>query len=214
MPPEATALLCHAHRLPLLPPHLEDFLGGNTSQLLSTKRIEPATSPFASTTSPTTTPSTPVGIRPDMDPATVNALMAAGISYQDILAQHMAMLSVETQQAPPPQAAASAPVSPRRSSLSENEVLDRENHVVVELVTEAEWKALQDTGCWPRSSVSSNFAVSVDVSARGTFSYPTLPCRNCDASGRSSQSDMSIKNRARGWCSPDKMTPRSPSLEY
>ena len=200
--PEATTLLCDAHRLPLLPPHLEEYLGGTTVQLLSTTRrsIE-SPSPLSSPTTPSTT--TPVGIRPDMDPATVSALMAAGISYQDIMAQHMAMLNVEQQVAPP------VITSRSSSSLSDKDLLDRENHVVVELVTDAEWKALQDTGCWPRSSVI-NYAVSVDVTACGSVQYSTLPCRKCDASARSSSTDLltpSKKNHHRSSRGSNRSTP-------
>ena len=201
-PPDATALLCHAHRLALLPPHLEAYLYGETQQLLSTTKCNWCDSQSAPETVAATlpTPNTPVGLRPRMDPNTVNALMMAGLSPAELATQQMAMLQLQEQrqvqqQQPAPMA---SPSSNSSSSSSLNDLLDRENHVVVEIVTDDEWLALQEMGCCGPRQLS-QFTVSFTVSAEtGQFSYSTIPCRDCDASGKASSSCMSIKNRARG----------------
>jgi hypothetical protein len=109
----------------------------------------------------------------------------------------------------------SASVAPPSLSSSvpptKNELLDRENHSVVEILTREEFLALKRW--WPASSSSSVFAMSFAVDAAGCVSFGVPPCRDCDATGRSHA--ISIKNRARGWIKRSADKPRAPaSLEY
>jgi hypothetical protein len=201
--PDPSDLFCDAHRLALLPPHLEAYLHGETSQLLATTRAEAPASPAA-----VATISIPVGLRPAMDAGSVNALLFAGLSPVELAAQQMAMLHFEQnhpqQQQPSPLAAQG----------SQNEILDRENNVVVEVVTEDEWIALQETGCWPRQL--SSFSVSFTVHDNGKLSFSNVTCRACDNSGSASASCITTKNRARSLYKNLKSAekPLSPSLEY
>jgi hypothetical protein len=92
--------------------------------------------------------------------------------------------------------------------------LDSENHVVVEIVPDDEWRALQETKSWPQQH---HFSVSFTVvdeedddgdeeeeghCRRRHVSFSTLPCRDCDASGKASSSNLSLKTRARGLVHP------------
>jgi hypothetical protein len=204
-PPNGSVLLCEAHQLALLPPHLEAYLDGQTSQLLATSRGADVLSPRHA--APGIGP--PVGVRPNMDAATVNALMVAGISPAELATQQMAMLQLEQQQ----QRQIQAPLTPiRAQETDQNELLDRENHTVVELVTDDEWIALQETGCWPCQR--SNFFVSITVDESGKCTLSTVPCQNCDTSGSASSSCFSVKNRARGWVAKSTEKPRAPALEF
>jgi hypothetical protein len=195
MPPDSSVLLCDAHKCALLPPHLEAFLGGKTQQLLSTVKValEPAR------ISPVSPGGAAVASRPTLDIDTVNALMAAGISQAELAAQHVAMLQL---QQPAPVAA----------SASLNDMLDRENHVVVELVTDEEWSGLREVGCWPPSL--GRFAVKVTVREDQSFHFSTTPCRKCDATGSRFLACAEVKYRRKRWepkCIEQK---RIPHVEY
>lgn len=192
LPPESSALLCDAHKLALLPPHLEAFLRGETTQLLSTTRVDTPISPANQATRASAT-GTPVGVRPTLDVRTVNALMAAGVPRTELATQQMAMLHLEQRQHQTLQ----SPGTPRVDSASLNDMLDRENHVVVEIVSQDEWLALQETGCWPKQF--SSFAVSVTVKEGGKFSFSTMPCRECDPTGSRFTACASVKYRRKRW---------------
>lgn len=188
-PPESSMLLCDAHKLTLLPPHLEAFLSGETSQLLSTIKRADEKPLKASLSSASCLP---IGANPPpMEAEMMNALQAAGISRGEMLHQQMAML--ELLQAP----RSPTPVSPSNKEGNQNEKLDRENHVVVELVTEEEWLALREMGCWPKQV--SSFTLSVTVQDQGRFSFSTLPCRDCDPTGSRFTSCAEIKYRRKRW---------------
>ena len=201
-PPDATALLCHAHRLALLPPHLEAYLNGETKHLLSTTKQICCDSQAPPATAIPPPPNTPVGLRPRMDPNAVHALMMAGLSPAELASQQMAMLQLQHRLQPQPPHPLAPPSSNSSTPTSRSDLLDRENHVVVEIVTDDEWLALQEMGCCGPRQLS-NFTVSFVVSAETRqFTYSTIPCRDCDASGKASSSSMSIKNRSRGkWAS-------------
>mmetsp|Transcript_7796 Transcript_7796/g.11194 ORF Transcript_7796/g.11194 Transcript_7796/m.11194 type:complete len:590 (-) Transcript_7796:46-1815(-) len=223
--PDSTALLCHAHRLPLIPPHLEAYLYGETSNLLSTTSATSTTSPVAVAASPSTPSragtetgltnavgrpigtmasitSTPNSNTPTMDRAMVDSLRAAGMSPADVASQRMAMMTLERQN--------SNNVMQQQTQeqlvLTNNEQLDRENGVVVEIITEEEYEALSKW--WPKihSSFVVRFAVSEEttrsISTFDSFSsasiaWSTPPCRECDASSRSQCCDLHVRNRAR-----------------
>jgi hypothetical protein len=195
-PPDSSAVLCDAHKLALLPPHLEAFLHGETTHLLSS--VKPSdydsntnnnhlSAPGAATTTSssynTMPPTVPVGVQqqqqsqqlPTLDIETLHSLLAAGVSQTELAAQRFAMMQLQRQQQQQMQlqqhlrggAAAAAttippplPLNPHDSSCN-NDLLDRENHVVVELVTMEEWQALHETGCWPKQV--SNYLVSITV---------------------------------------------------
>jgi hypothetical protein len=212
-PPEASVLLCDAHRLALLPPHLEAYLGGQASQLLATTRGVDALSPMPAAAGM----GTPVGVRPNMDAATVNALMAAGISPAELATQQMAMLQLEQQQQRLQQQQVQVPLTPTRAqdvNGNQNDLLDRENHIVVELVTENEWIALQETGCWPRQQPASFFVSITVTDGSGKISLSTAPCQHCDNSGSASSPCISVKNRTRGRVAKSAEKPRAPPLEF
>jgi hypothetical protein len=201
MPPDSSALLCDAHKRALLPPHLEAFLSGKTHQLLSTVK----TSPECAWIPPPSPGTVPVGIPPTLDIDTVNALMAAGFSQAELATQRMVMLQLQQQEL--------APLNyPRHESTSLNDMLDRENHVVVELVTEDEWSGLQEIGCWPESL--GQFAVKVTVRDDQSFGFSTSPCRECDPTGSRFLAGAEVKYRRKRWepkCVEQKRIPR---VEY
>ena len=77
-----------------------------------------------------------------------------------------------------------------------NEQLDRENRVVVEILTDEEITALEKW--WPRlhGFYALRFAVVEDSSTlSGTdVLWSTLPCRECDPSSRSTE-NFAVRNR-------------------
>lgn len=244
LPPDSSALLCDAHKLFLLPPHLEAYLNGETPQLLSSIRQESTSldgnftaPPFAGFPAPSPPPAVPVGVRvPTLDVNMINALMATGMSQSELALQREAMLQIQGEQgqqavAPPVVAMAAglaqAPPpddyqSSRRESVANNDLLDRENHMVCELVTREEWTALVDTGCWPKQV--SNFCISVNVEDRFKFGLSTLPCRDCDPSGlrfmanasctSSTKTLKSPKFRTKRWEPKHVEQKRIPNVEY
>lgn len=200
LPPDSSALLCDAHKCALVPPHLKAYLDGETPQLLST--IRPTNVATAVPTQSFTT--VPVGVEPTSDEATINALMAAGMSRMEVVTQHMAMLQLQQQNR------AAHPMSPRCDS-SMSAKLDRENHIVVELVTEEEWLALQETGCWPKHL--SNFAIRVTVQGN-CYRFSTNPCRECDPSGSRYLASAEVKYRRKRWEPKSVEQRRVPRVEY
>ena len=177
--PDASILLCDAHRFPLIPPHLEQYICGETSILLSTA------APFT----PATSASLPVGMSPTVDVETINVLRAAGLSQSEINQQILAVLQiqgnvhVESQRAP---------------DRTDPESLDRENKTVVEILTDEEFTALEKW--WPpNSNFSLRFAVFPGALGKSAINWSTLCCRDCDATGRADDCHIRAKNRARSW---------------
>ncbi|EEC45524.1 predicted protein [Phaeodactylum tricornutum CCAP 1055/1] len=211
--PDAAGLLCDAHRLPLLPPHLEAYLEGQATELFASNETEImpamvlATPPAAAVNGPMILP----GQGPDQ--ATLQAMREAGLGEHQIGQQLSALRLLETQQRQYIQQQPhvmldniDAPVA--RNPPNKNELLDRENHSVVELLAEEEYQALES--CY--KGVSS-FALRLDV-VHGVANLSTPPCRACDASGRASRA-LVVKNRARSWVKKSGDQPRAPaSLEY
>lgn len=223
-PPDAAGLLCDAHRLPLLPPHLEAYLYGQSSQLWpSSSRTNSTSNSNAGAPDGPNPPAVAASVPGQgPDPASVNALRAAGLSEAEVRRQLSAMRVAEYQAAAlrPPAANSN---TESQSSASKNEVLDRENHSVVEILTQDEFSALEK--CWPGASV---FCLRFQVctaapgSAGGDnnnmgpgIHFNTPPCRECDPTGRRDSCSLSIKNRARGWVKKSAEKARAPaSLEY
>mmetsp|Transcript_134226 Transcript_134226/g.199721 ORF Transcript_134226/g.199721 Transcript_134226/m.199721 type:complete len:510 (+) Transcript_134226:266-1795(+) len=214
LPPGASEVLCHAHQFALIPPHLEFCLQGETAQLLSSvKECEATTIAPTNTRASLSTGSVPVGVSPATDPGTVQALLSAGIPHNEILAQQMAMMQIHQLQ-DLQQQDATTPRSPvaSRDSAAHQELLNRENHVVVELVSEEEWSALRETGCWPKHL--SNFCVSVTIADDGRLTYSTEPCRKCDPTGSRFQANAEVKYRRKRWEPKSVENRRIPKLEY
>lgn len=209
LPPDSSALLCNAHKYALLPPHLEAFLNGETPQLLSTTRVSsPDNTQLC--TSPGTPGSSltniPVGLSPTLDSDTMNALMAAGLSESEMASQRMAMLQLQqgSQQ--------QSPATPSRDSASLNDLLDRENHVVVELVTQDEWAALQEAVGWPKQL--SQFGIRVTVRDELSFHLSTHPCRECDPTGSQFLACAEVKYRRKRWEPKTVEQKRVPRVEF
>jgi hypothetical protein len=186
---------------------LEAFLCGATSQLLASVKQDLVTPPAASVV-----PSSPVGVvQSTLDLSLINSLVAAGIPQEELTSQRLAMMQLQRENLA---AAADATPIPRRESSCNNELLDRENHVVVELVSLEEWLALQETGRWPKQV--SHYCVTVDIDDKGNVGFSTLPCRDCDASGLRFTSCASVKNkfRSKRWEPKSIEQKRIPNLEY
>ncbi|KAL3762728.1 hypothetical protein ACHAWU_001673 [Discostella pseudostelligera] len=209
-PPDASELFC-AHDLPLIPPHLESFLRGETSTLLGVAAQ-------ASTTVEDGLPIIPVGSvaaaslgsasSSSSNAATLQALRAAGLSESELHSQRVAMARMEEDM--------------RHASIHEihqlradreneavgvqqqdraivNEQLDRENFVVVEILTDDEVTALERIW-FPRSdggTYALRFAVVEDTSSfcnSVDILWATTPCRECDPSSRLN-TDFVVRNR-------------------
>jgi len=251
-PPDAAGLLCDAHRLPLIPPHLQAFLTGQASQLLgSSGNLTTSTSSSLSNMEssesniivppPVAAVNNRAGLIPGQAPdaASIEALRAAGLSPTQVGAQIAAMQSLERQRLLALQQQqqqqrsfhlwndesssslnAAAPGEhhnhPSTSQSYKNEALDRENHSVVEILTQTEFQALK--ACWSPATAACLFCLSFrvatsDVSGLTTVSFCTEPCRECDATGRSCA--VSIKTRSRNWVRKSSEKARAPaSLEY
>jgi hypothetical protein len=132
----------------------------------------------------------------------MNSLLAAGLSEAEVQTQRMAMLSMERQNpygnvhtlhnTPNDEGDATTPNQHRS-----NEQLDRENKVVVEILTDEEFTALEQW--WPEicSSYALRFAVlEPDMNGRSQIAWSTPPCRECDATGRVCK-NVVVRNRAR-----------------
>jgi hypothetical protein len=123
------------------------------------------------------------------DPEVLQAMRAAG--YNDSLTGVGRQLSVLREledirrSPPPPNPEPPTPVASR------NELLDRENHAVVEILDEQEYLALQKE--WNSHGFCISFTVD-GCTRQPVFSTGQI-CHECDATGR--QHNLHIKNRRR-----------------
>jgi hypothetical protein len=198
--PDAAGLLCYEHGLPLMPPHLESYLEGHSNVLFDT--LTTGCEVGSSLMNAHVAAAAAVVPNLELDAAIVDALRAAGLGPQEVEMQVAAMRNLERVQRP------AAPVLSAAMMQSKNAVLDRENHAVVEILTQEEFHALEKL--WPHSSC---FTLILTVQ-KGQHSLETQPCRECDATGMSNGSK--IKDRRKRW---DKKTTPKPSrgrakLEY
>lgn len=186
LPPDGSALLCDAHRLSLLPPHLESYLYGESTQLWGSKKLqlleeellldESQQSSSSMFPSPVARRSV-VGLSPQAGELPLPADL--GLSPAEVAQQHRAMMTLERQrdsQREREAAMVQQDESGRRSSIGEQ--LDRENYCCVEILAHDELEALEKL--WPRGSM---FRLSFEVLAGGDVAFTTPPCRECDASG-------------------------------
>mmetsp|Transcript_30957 Transcript_30957/g.45902 ORF Transcript_30957/g.45902 Transcript_30957/m.45902 type:complete len:552 (-) Transcript_30957:77-1732(-) len=175
-PPDASVLLCDAHRIPLLPPHLEAWLHGETLHLFDTK------------------PKVSVAVAQQRRPSVVDAemrraLRGAGLSEAELHAQVRAMALVEHQQ----QQAAVRPT--QRTTTVDKEQLDRDNQVVVEVLTDEEYTALEKWWpCQAKFSLKFQIVPSDDDFGGHEVLWSTFPCRACDASSKSCLYSRSCSN--------------------
>lgn len=176
--PDAASLLCDAHRLPLLPPHLEAYLYGESPHLMlastAGNETESVTPTVAAASAATTSPHRPFvpGQAPDLE--TLQALRAAGLSEAEVASQLTAMRGLEVRSN---HAAAALVAAASPAAHSKNELLDRENHSVVELLTEEEFSAL--VANWPPQASVFCLCVAVDDAGVSTFSTPRKSLFRC-----------------------------------
>jgi len=180
--PEATELLCDAHKLPLIPPHLKSFLYGKADALLS------------ASSSSLVVPTTEVPSNLDEEIAAFRFAQAGFDHNHRMAPARQALPRVQN------------------SSDLNRKKLDRENHVVVEILTAEEYSALEEY--WPEfhSKFVLRFAVCDEVEMRKSFiegygfveeqfmatriTWCTNPCSECYAGG-SSGPDIAVRNRNR-----------------
>lgn len=202
--PDAACLVCDAHSLLLLPPHLESFLAGDNPQLLASHDF------FVDV--PSETPQSPIMARAAIpgqapDQAAARAMMEAGLSTSQISQQLSALRLLEQQRVDQNVMLDNIDAPVAASTPSKNELLDRENHSVVEILSQQEYQALE--AFWPPGS---SFGLFMEI-RQGRDVWGTQLCRDCDATGRSH--DFHVKNRARGWVKKSSDKARAPaSLEY
>ena len=141
------------------------------------------------------------------DQSTVQAMLEAGLSEDQVGHQLAALRLLEQQRQQNVIMLDNIDAPVAVSTPSRNELLDRENHAVVEILSKEEYQALE--ACWPPGS---SFGLRLEV-CKGRDVWCTQLCRECDATGRSH--DFHVKNRARSWVKKSSEKPRAPaSLEY
>lgn len=232
-PPDAACLLCDAHRMALLPPHLEAFLSGESSHLLEAAGSQVAAAATAGSSDGAPVPSLPPGQAPT---EAIHTMRALGLTEAEISLQLTAMRSIEAQRQRIQRQASinnngAEGADGETGGVSRNELLDRENHSVVEILTQDEFRALE--ACWPgltlfalrftvrhgrkwkRGDAAAAVADDDDDDSyvhRGVH-FCTPVCQSCDATGR--QCSVSIKNRRKRWNKKSSEKARAPaSLEY
>ena len=230
--PDSSACLCDAHMLPLIPPHLEQFLYGEVSALLGRNAFtsDELTGGESSAIVPSPLVYYPVGYQPvhhhqqqgHMNNGNLNhsiaMLRASGLSDVEIEAQRLAMLELESQQRRRlQQAEGQARERQRMANNNNNESpesiraainaeLDRKNYIVVEILTDEEFVAFERW--WPgiHSSYALKFAVVQthhDHDGIELF-WTTPPCRECDSTGLNHQAHAMIRNSSKGRSTPGK----------
>lgn len=234
--PDSSSILCDAHRLPLLPPHLESFLNGETENLLDVAHLSSNNLGSTDRNTPVVVPRTtsiPVGHSPvefrlgggnslgrqrlsENDIVDLSVLRASGIPESEIQSQRLAMLQIEEtrererrreeilqRQNQTHLGRDERILSPEEVRANINAHLDRENRVVVEILTDEEMTALEYW--WPGvHCYILKFAVvqSEHAGASNNSSdilWTTQPCRLCDPSSRTSDCTIGLyqKNRSR-----------------
>ncbi|KAL7505430.1 hypothetical protein ACHAXN_005267 [Cyclotella atomus] len=181
-PPDGSEMLCDAHNLPLVPPHLEAFLSGEFSTLYGSPVLNASTIEVESVAR---MPTAPLHSSAVSDAETLQALRAAGLSEVEVHSQRVAMMQLEEERQRAHAARFERQISSNEQDrAATNEQLDRENKVVVEILTDEEVGALEKW--WPHVNImyGIRFAVIETDSARREILWHTPPCRECDPSSR------------------------------
>jgi hypothetical protein len=180
--PDASCLLCSAHRKALVPPHLHSFLYEGQQHLYQRQHHEIDASPSS--------PAAVVGQGTSEE--TLAVMRASGMSEQDIARQVRALqqLEQERQQEIQRQWQEHQQEQRRTAGRSDKEILDRENYVVVEILAQDEFQALEE--CWSGMGL---FGCSVTVVESGGVHFETPLCYDCDPTGR--DTPVTVKNRTR-----------------
>eukprot|EP00586_Coscinodiscus_wailesii_P016621 CAMPEP_0172501662 /NCGR_PEP_ID=MMETSP1066-20121228/152036_1 /TAXON_ID=671091 /ORGANISM="Coscinodiscus wailesii, Strain CCMP2513" /LENGTH=425 /DNA_ID=CAMNT_0013276579 /DNA_START=329 /DNA_END=1606 /DNA_ORIENTATION=+ len=200
--PDAASLLCDAHRLPLVPPHLMDFITGSTNTLFVHKPDDITPPPPAASAASAAVADT------NNDTSDNDSLLATMgfLTLDELEAQKAAMNTFFQQRAmiePGPASRCITPTVQRtdRHNQSNHDLLDQENCVVVEILTDDEFTALETW--WPEihSSFVLTFAICEAAGTGGRRSvdvtWSTPPCQLCDA-GHPTASYVT-RNRNRKW---------------
>ena len=208
-PPDASCLLCDAHRLALLPPHLEAYLYGESDHLFdSSSSYNKAKSPkHSADTAPAIAtlfsdivdrqyPLVPPGQGPTQE--SILAMRSLGLDEYEIGRQLSAIRVIEARNE-----RLNQQEDMTSSAISRNELLDQENYHVVEILSETEFRNL--LGCWSASTSvyvlrfivnrgdvttiaatterdSLMIGLGQEEASRADFCISV--CRNCDATGR------------------------------
>lgn len=215
--PDASACLCACHKLPLLPPHLRAYLHGETSALLDTVTRDEAISSrqdemngISNIAMLSSADQSNDGISRSLisSPSrqTLLTLRASGMSEEEIIVQHTAMIDLENNHQQQQQerqeisttATGSSVSSPEANRANINAQLDRKNKVVVEILTDEEFTALERW--WPEihSSYALRFAILENESKSYEIIWNTPSCRECDSSSLV-DNDVVVRNRCRSW---------------
>jgi hypothetical protein len=181
-PPDGSEMLCDAHNLPLIPPHLESFLSGEIPTLYGSPLLNAST---IDTESVARMPNVSSNFSAVSDVETLQALRAAGLSEVEVHSQRVAMMQLEEERQRAHAARFERQVlSNEQDRATINEQLARENKVVVEILTDEEVGALEKW--WPHANImyGIRFAVIETDSATREVIWHTPPCRECDPSSR------------------------------
>ena len=221
--PDGSSLLCDAHKLPLIPNHLEAFLYGESQHLLSatsnsnTEQHQEQQKQCQSPVATIMEGGNRTGYYEndetnDITRATIaESLAAAGFRGNDLdmelEAQRLALLGIQNQrrQQGNNQANIVSMRTPERnprpnngmeivtpsSDNRNNDILDKENQVVVEILTEDECTALEEW--WP--DMHSSFVLKFAITDGDEITWSTTPCRECYA--RHCETNIVVRNRSR-----------------
>ena len=224
--PDSTACLCDAHMLPLIPPHLEQFLYGEVAGLLGRNAFANEDAALGAAILHSSVSSSPVYYPIGYDPIqqqqqqqqqqgrmddfnlnqSIAILRASGLSDVEIEAQRLAMLELENQQRRRQQQARERlrMANHGNESLESihaamNAELDRRNYIVVEIITDEEFGALEFW--WPgiHSSYALKFSI-VQIDYDGVeLVWTTPPCRECDSTGLNHKAHAMIRKSCKAW---------------
>jgi hypothetical protein len=189
-PPDASCLLCDAHRLALLPPHLEAYLYGESGHLfdsLGGPRMHSDSNAHP-----------PEMLPPGQGPTeeSILAMRSLGLNENEIGMQLSAIRLIEARNE------RLRRIEDDATAVTRNELLDQENYNVVEILTETEFRAL--IACWSATTsvyvlsfvVKNGTVISIAAVTERESSIGCGPedascsdfsisvCRSCDATGR------------------------------
>lgn len=137
------------------------------------------------------------------DQAEISQMRALGLPESEIQLQRLAMMRITEQrlarqeQVQERQRQDHDILSPEESRAKLNSQLDRENKVVVEILTDEELHALEKWWHGIHSCYAMKFAIVELDQGIMDIVWTTAPCNQCDASGKVNEYDFSVRNRNR-----------------